>query len=305
MSFVRVKQEHQPIVVYGYIRNHYQQFFPEDVINTILLFFATRIVWTVTNDEISKLKQSKSKLKGPSFIIDGIKLELSFGHNFYYKHVPFQVDIKSVPLNIATTRMKLILSCKQANIEWRKMITIDSLYQLQTIAWDYKMLSMNDASKYNKLKLECCVDLLSMTYKSGYDKSSFIKPIAITPYYQQIKFEWNIKDETLKQLKQDKCTIYLWSDYFGVGDNFCLSLHKDQMKVILGLHVVSLPYYLKDITMKYEMEIFGDDIEFYAKFQDETAIKDTFFVGTCIMEISDLLPLESLVIDAELQRIHK
>ena len=91
------------------------------------------------------------------------------------------------------------------------------------------------------------------------------------------------------------------------------------MECWLGIHALSLPYYISEMKMKYEIEIFGDDIDFYAKFPLSTVtfnglhnklfVNCTFKIGDdffekMIMKLSDLLQLESLDINVTLQRIH-
>lgn len=123
-------------------------------------------------------------------------------------------------------------------------------------------LRKNQYSKHDEITFIYEINMISVYDKD--DQNITCKSIKILGVNDTLKFVWKINDELLQKFKA--CTfsrtgeIFYCDEYFGIGNNFCLSFIPDVGQ--LRVHLIALPANEKTLKFEWEMKAMdtGNDI---------------------------------------------
>eukprot|EP01084_Bolivina_argentea_P124033 219799_1 len=99
-----LNKEKQYLLVFGFTRTHSTISTPVDMVNLMISFFATAVIWVIKNDEFKHLQPrqpvtwqarknnmiSGNRLIGPSFVIQNMEFQIRFEHGIS-NHVSLEI----------------------------------------------------------------------------------------------------------------------------------------------------------------------------------------------------------------------
>eukprot|EP01084_Bolivina_argentea_P265244 449515_1 len=270
------KQKKQTeLSVFGYIKQQssISKSIPIVIIKLIIKFYDIFFYWNIKGKEIEAFINAK---EGKDFFckkIINIK-DIEFGFKVYPNGRSWKdkgmlapyLRLKYLPSNIEHVGVYYSFKCEETQCIHNRF----KIFSKKMSSGIY-MTNISKCKNLKQINFICYVDIKYIKYKSNTNKFNYIKPLKMN---KNVNYLWNINNKLMNKCKLLTKTEYIVTDNFD-GNNWNVRFYHfmvdKKQKIALDLNCLWMPYGIKGLEIKLNMEINGDikyEMEEICKFEE-------------------------------------